>query len=438
MINKDEAKQLLNEGLSQSKANETEILLIRGKSGLSRFANSVIHQSTSRQDDYLQVRAIIGKKIGIATTNQFSELQSVVDKAYSAAKLARQKKGFVSLPKEGSLEASDIRFSKQTAQFSPNQRADYIKQIFAQAQDYQAAGMLETSQEVMAVANTHGIFSFQKQTEANVNAIFYKDSESSYTYAISYDVDEINPQQLGKEAYEIAKRSKNPMTLQPGLYTVILQPAAVAEMLGLLALSGLGALTYQEKRSFMNNKIATSIAAANISIYDDASFAKSLGWLFDYEGVKRQKVDLIKDGIAKAVVYDSFTANRGKTRNTGHALPATSKYGPLPLNLVLETGEYSFEELISSTEKGILVNRFHYINLENPVETIFTGMTRDGTFLIEKGKATKPVSNLRFTQSILKALLEVEGMTKDAKLSPSLVGSYYVPAIKIKKFNFSS
>lgn len=437
-MKKEEAKQLLKEGLSQSLAGETEILLIRGQSGLSRFANSVIHQSTSRQDDYLQVRAFIGKKIGIATTNQVSELKLAVDKAYKAAKLASEKKDFVSLPKEGSIEVPDVRFSKETADFSPGQRAAYIEQIFRESRNYKAAGMFETSQEVMSIANSGGMFSFQRQTEANVNTIFYNDSESSYAYAASFDAGEIEAKKLGREAYEIASRSKNAIALEPGQYTVILKPAAVAEMLGLLALAGFGALSYQEKRSFMNGKIGKTIAAENITIFDDASFKSSLGWFFDYEGVERQRVDLVKDGKAKAVAYDSFTANRGKQKNTGHALPAISKYGPLPMNLVLQSGSATLEGLISSTEKGVLVNRFHYTNLENPVETVFTGMTRDGTFLIEEGKITKPVANMRFTQSILKALLEVEGLTKDAKLCPCLVGNYFVPAIKIKRFNFSS
>jgi len=438
VINKEEARSLLTDGLNSSSADETEILLIRGQDSLSRFANSQIHQSTVRQDDSLQVRAIVGKKIGIALTNQVTELKSTVEKACQAAKLATEKADFVSLPTEGALEADLAHYQENTAEFSPDQRAGYIAEIIKQAKDYKVAGMFETSAAAMAIANTGGIFSFQKQTEGNLNAIFSSVDEASYVFSVSDNVDEINAGELGRQAYEMAELCKNPVTLEPGSYTVILKPQAVAEMLSLLALAGFGALSFQENRSFMNTNIGKVIAAKDISICDDASNEKSLGWLFDYEGVKRQKVDFIKDGVANDVVYDSFTANRSGHKNTGHALPASSTYGPLPLNLVIEPGNSTVEELVGGTKRGLLINRFHYTNLENPIETIFTGMTRVGTFLIENGKTTKPITNMRFTQSILKALLEVEALTRQRTLAESLLGNMLVPALKIKSFNFSS
>ncbi len=438
MISKEETKKLMIESLSQSKADETEILLTRGKSELSRFSNSVIHQSTSKVDDYIQVRAVLGKKIGIASTNQVSELSSTIEKAYEAAKLSKEKADFVSLPSEGSIEAQGTRYSQETADFGPKERADYIGNIIEAAKDYKAAGMFETSAAFMAIANSKGIFSFQRQTEANLNTIIFNEDASAYSYTISYDAGKINPEALGKEAYGTVIKSKNPITIEPGVYTVVLKAAAVAEMLGLLSVAGFGALSYQEKRSFMNGKMGKQIASKKINLFDNASDKMSFGWLFDYEGVKREKVDLLINGVAKNVVFDSFTANRGKTKNTGHALPAGSTYGPLPLNLILDNGKEDVDELISGVDKGLLINRFHYTNLEDPVKTVFTGMTRDGTFLIEKGKVTTPVTNMRFTQNILKALLEVEGFSKERSLASGLGGYSYVPAAKIGKFNFSS
>lgn len=438
MISKEQAKQLLSEGLNNSVADQTEVLLISSNGGLSRFANSFIHQSTNSKDDYLQVRAIVDKKIGIATTNKLENLKTTADKAYQAAKLATQTADFVSLPTEGSIEADSQRYNQKTAEFGPIERADYIEKIIKEAKDYGAAGMFETGEAAMAVANSNGIFSFQKITEANINTIFYSDSESSYSYAVSSDAESIDARKVGQEAYRMAVESKNPVALDPGKYTVILKPAAVADMIGMLAFAGMSALAYQENRSFINGKIGQQIVSDKVTITDDAMSNQSMGWLFDYEGVKKSKVDMIKEGKAIDVVYDSFTANRGKHANTGHALPATSKYGPLPLNLIFKEGTASIDDLIGSTEKGLLINRFHYINLENPIETIFTGMTRDGTFLIENGKIKKAVKNLRFTQSILKALLELEDISAERILASSLTGYYFMPGLKIKSFNFSS
>ena len=438
MISKEEAKEKLKEGLEHSPAEQTEIMMIQGKSSVSRFANSQIHQNTNRIDDSLQVRAVVDKKIGVATTNQLTKLKKTVEKAYEAAKLSTQIADFVSLPKEGSIDAGSYRYNEKTAKFNPDDREAYIQKVVEQAKGYQAAGVFETGEATMAIANSNGLFSFQKQTEADLNTIFFGDEESSYAYAADFNADNIDPEKVGLEAFEIVEKSKNPITIEPGKYTVVLKPAAVAEMLGMLAYAGMGALAYQEKRSFMNTNIGKKIATADVDIYDDAHNKHSMGWLFDYEGVKRSKVDLIKDGVAKDVVYDSFTAQRAKHENTGHALPASSKYGPMPFNLVMDPGKTPYEELISETEKGLLINRFHYTNFENPLETTLTGMTRDGTFLIENGVVTKPVSNMRFTQSILGALNSVEAIGSEAQLASGLIGYSYVPALKIKSFNFSS
>ena len=438
MISKEEARAKLNEGLEHSKAEQTEILMIQGKSSVSRFANSSIHQNTNRFDDSLQVRAVIDKKIGVASTNQLANIKQTVDQAYEAAKLSTQIADFVSLPKEGSIEADSDRYSANTAQFSPQDREAYIAKVVSKTNGYQAAGVFETGEAVMAVANSNGLFSYQKQTEADLNTIFFGEEESSYAYSIGYDTSSIDSEKVGREAFDIVDKNKNPITLDPGKYTVILKPAAVAEMLGMLAYAGMGALAYQEKRSFMNAKMGQKIAADNVNVYDDAHNKHSMGWLFDFEGVKRQRVDLIKNGVANDVVYDSFTAQKAKHINTGHALPASSKFGPMPFNLVMEPGDVPYNEFVSNVEKGLLITRFHYTNFENPLETILTGMTKDGTFLVENGKATKAVSNMRFTQSILDALLDVEAISSEAQLASGLIGYSYVPALRIKSFNFSS
>jgi predicted Zn-dependent protease len=172
----------------------------------------------------------------------------------------------------------------------------------------------------------------------------------------------------------------------------------------------------------------------NITIWDDATDPRGLATPFDWEGQPKRKITLIENGVARNVVYDSYTANKEGKQNTGHALPAPNTGGPLPLNLFLASGDASADEMIASTQRGILVTRFHYVNIIHEKDTILTGMTRDGTFLIENGKRTKPLKNLRFTQSIVEALSNVETIGKESALAEYA----YVPPLKISKFSFTS
>jgi predicted Zn-dependent protease len=237
-----------------------------------------------------------------------------------------------------------------------------------------------------------------------------------------------------------ALRSRNPTDIEPGAYTVILEEEAVADMVFYLSYMGLGALSVQEGRSFMSGRFGEKITGDNITIWDDGHDSRGLMFPFDYEGVPKQRVTLIENGVAKGVVYDSFTAGReGNKTSTGHGLPAPNTFGPIPANLFLAPGQATKEEMLASTERGIWVTRFHYTNPVHPVQTVLTGMTRDGTFLIENGQITRPLKNLRFTQSILEAFSQVEMLGSELKL---LRGDWdgfatCAPVVKIRGFQFT-
>jgi predicted Zn-dependent protease len=228
--------------------------------------------------------------------------------------------------------------------------------------------------------------------------------------------------------------------MPPGAYVVVLEPAAVTDILEFMAWFGFGGLGFVEGRTFMAGKLGQKVLGDNITILDDAYHSLQQGLPFDFEGLPRQRLTLVENGVAKAVVHDRVTARRAQTQTTGHALPQPSAEGPYPLDLVLSSGNSSVEEMISSTERGILVTRFHYTNLVEPMDLVLTGMTRDGTFLIEKGKVAAPLKNLRFTQSVVEALREVELISREQKTTHSDwgPGSYTAPALKIRRFNFSS
>jgi predicted Zn-dependent protease len=275
---------------------------------------------------------------------------------------------------------------------------------------------------------------------AHILTVAMGEDSSGYGSAAAMDVRALDPEAVGREAVDKALRSRNPTAIEPGAYTVILEAEAVADMLTTLGFLGLGALAVQEGHSFMNGRFGDRIAGENITIWDDGHDWRGVPMPFDCEGVPKQRVMLIENGVARGVVYDSFTAGRepGKT-STGHSLPAPNTSGPLPLNLFMAPGGATVEQMLASTQRGIWVTRFHYTNTVHPVQTVLTGMTRDGTFLIENGQLARPLKNLRFTQSILEAFGRAEMLGSELKLIVDDWDGFgvCVPAAKIRDFRFT-
>jgi predicted Zn-dependent protease len=266
------------------------------------------------------------------------------------------------------------------------------------------------------------------------------DTGSGYASATAMDVSDLDAKALGQVALDKALRSRQPTEIEPGAYTVILEEDAVADMLFTLGYLGFGALAVQEGRSFMNGHFGEQITGESITIWDDGHDPRGLMLPFDFEGVPKQRVMLIEQGIARGVVYDSFTAGREEGKaSTGHSLPAPNTFGPFPGNLFMAPGQATKEEMLASTERGIWVTRFHYTNPVHPVQTVLTGMTRDGTFLIEDGEIRQPLKNFRFTQSILEAFSRAEMVGDQLKLVSSGWGGsgVCVPALKLREFQFT-
>jgi len=244
---------------------------------------------------------------------------------------------------------------------------------------------------------------------------------------------------LGETALRKAEGSRAPGELAPGRYTVVLEPAAVAELVAFLAWLGLGAQSEQEGRSFLSGRMGERITGAGVTVVDDAFDPRSLGRPFDYEGTPRRRVSLIEDGVARAVVHDRRTARAAGVESTGHATAPPAVEGPLPYDLVLGTGTASLEELIASTARGILVTRFWYNRVVDARRTLVTGMTRDGTFLIEDGRIAGGLRNLRFNESVLEVLSRTEAAGRDAEPTQfDYSGNcVVVPALKVREFQFT-
>lgn len=438
----DEAsvRTLLQKVLSYSQAEQTEVLYLRSESALTRFANNYIHQNVAESDAELHVRAVVGKRVGVAHTNRLNDeaLRNVAAQALAIARVQPENPEFHSLPTPQPITAAPS-YSECTAQFTPEERARRVGIIVRLAREHnlEAAGAFATATNTTAVANSLGIFAYEPRTESESHAVVMADAGGSgYTQRVATDASTLDFETIAREAVEKALRSRNPIDIKLGEYEVVLDAYAVADMLQNLIFMGLSATAVQEERSFMNGHFGQQLANPRVTFYDDGHDPTGLPQAFDYEGVPRQRVVMIDHGIANAVVYDSFTAAREGKPNTGHALPAPNSYGPLPTNSMLEAGDATVAEMIGGIEHGLYVTRFHYTNTVHPVKTLFTGMTRDGTFLIEHGELTRPVKNLRFTQNILDVLRDVRAIGRERIQCTEYI-PVVAPAIHAARFNFT-
>lgn len=440
MLGAEEFRSIADDVLGRSRADETEVLVIAGDSALTRFAGSTIHQNVVERNVEVRVRAVVGRRVGVATANDLGDasLASVVERALSVARLQPETPDFPGLP-EKSPPAGIGAHRPETAACPPRQRAGMVKAIcdLADERGLSASGALATESPALGVANTRGVFQHDGWTRANLLTVIQDDEGSGYAERTHLSVDAIDAEAVGREAVDKALRSRRPSRVEPGEYQVVLEEYAVGELLSYLAYIGFGALALQEGRSFLRGRVGRAIADPRISIWDDGRDPNGLPLGIDYEGVPKQRVDIIREGVATGVVHDSLTAAREGRASTGHALPAPNTFGPFPMHLQMAAGDTPKEELARGIERGLWVTRFHYVNVLEPDRAALTGMTRDGTFLIERGEVVGPVTNLRFTQGMLDAWNDLGAVGRETLLIDTWAGSIRVPPLRLQRFAFT-
>jgi PmbA protein len=444
MLGETRTLDLLSKVLSKCKADQAEAIFLGRDLQLTRYANSYIHQNVAEHDQQIFLRLVFGQRIGAGSTNILTDdgIEGLVERVTEQAKHQPEVPDFKSLP--GPKPIPSVRaYYESTANCHPNVRASGVKLIcdLAAERGLVASGSFATSRGELAIVNSNGVNAYADATEAELTAVVMSDTSSGYAARLTANVDEIDPERIAREAIDKALRARNPVPIQPGSYPVVLEEYAVADMIGMLAYMGFGALAYQEGRSFM--KLGQKITGDKVTIWDDGLDEHGLPVPFDFEGVPKRHLDLIVEGIAVGLAYDTLTASREAKESTGHALPGHlfpggNPEGPLPTNLFMATGNDSRDDLAKDIDLGIWITRFHYTNVVHPVASIFTGMTRDGTFLIEKGEVTRPVRNMRFTQNILEALASCVRLSRSASLVRGPLGPTHVPALTLQTFNFSS
>src|SRR5438045_3014925 len=350
-------RALLQKILGYSQADQTEVVYLGTESALTLFANNSIHQNCPESNHELLVRAVAGKRVGVATTNRLDDesLRRVTEQALQIARLQPENPEFHSLPGPQPIVPAPA-YSELTARFSPEERAQHVGIIvqLARERGLESAGAFSTNASQVAVANSLGIFAYEPRTDSECHAVVMADERGSgYTQRMATDVSTLDFEAMAHEAVSTAQRSRKPIDIALGEYQVVLDTYAVGDMLQNLIFMGLSATAVQEERSFMNGQFGKQLLDACVTIYDDGHDPAGLPQAFDYEGMPKRRVVMFDHGMANAVVYDSFTAFREGKTDTGHALPAPNSWGPLPLHTMMESGDASLEELSWVVERGI-------------------------------------------------------------------------------------
>jgi predicted Zn-dependent protease len=439
---KQAAEQALH--LAGGDGRQAEVTLEGTDSQLTRYANNEIHQHVAERDVTTTVRIAIGKKVGSASTNGMDEptLRRLVEQATTVARLQRENADFDGFPGPFDLGVIAGGFAKSTEQATPEARAERVGIVCRRAAQagFIAAGHCSTRLTETAFANSTGTFAYHAGTHARLQAVVIGDTSSGYSVRQGTDFDALDAETVANEAASKAERGRDPQDLEPGEYDVVLEPYAAEDVLDFIARLGLQGRSVLEKTSFATGKIGERVLSELVTLRDDPLHPAGLLAPFDGEGVPKRPLTLVNRGVVETVTYDTVTAHKAgpPAKTTGHALPGGGFYGPVATNLCLESGELDREALIGKIDRGLLVTRFWYTRPVHPLSVTVTGMTRDSTFLIERGQITRPVKNLRFTQSYVQALQQVIAVGSQ----PLLVGDSYgspvlTPAIAIRSFTFT-
>jgi PmbA protein len=421
-------------------ATEAEALVVADDARLTRFANSEIHQNVAETNAEINLRFVVGRRVGVASSNRVDDeaLRRLADRAGAIARNSEELEDWGGLPEPTPIRGLPEGFARATAEATPELRAEGVRAVIAAADraGVIAYGSFATAAETMAVANSKGIRAAQARTTSQLLTVaMAPDGGSGYAESAAIDATTIDAGEIGREASEKARSTANPVSVEPGDWAVVLEEYAVVDLLSMLGYMGFSALAVQEERSFAEP--GRRVGSELVTIVDDGSDPATLPMAFDYEGVAKQRVELIDRGICRDVVYDAQTAARAGRSSTGHGLPAPNAYGPFPLNMAMSSGDTPRSELVAGLERGLLVTRFHYTNPVHPKLAIVTGMTRDGTFLVEGGRVVGPVRNLRFTQSYLAALAATSAVSRERRTLRGDFGGVVVPAVRIDNWTFT-
>jgi|SRR3954447_5845426 PmbA protein len=459
MLPHEQAAEIFDRIRKLSSADEVEVLFNGGHFALTRFANNTIHQNVSEENHVVSVRTVFGTRTARAFTNKFDDesLRHVVKSSENLARVQHPDPDLLPVAtREEASGAGSIddkapsRYFEQTAAITPELRAEGVRQIVGVADQHKltTAGVFSSGETFEGVFNSRGLSAWHTQTSAEISITMLAADSSGWQKANSPNVANLDPLRLAEIAAQKAVDSSVPTEVPAGKYTLILEPAAVLDIVGFMFWDYSG-MSILDQRSFLTGRIGTKLFGENVTIWDDVAHPLQAGSPFDGEGVRRRRVPLVEHGVIRRVVYARATAEKmkrsehknsvGVIEATGHGFSLPNEMGEMPVNIVFApvSDPQTVEQMIASTERGILVTRLWYIREVEPFEKMLTGMTRDGTFLIENGRVKGGLHNFRFNESLIHMLSSVEAMSVPVRSSGEESFDMVVPAMKVRDFNFT-
>jgi len=449
LLERDQAKALADRVLAMGKGDEMRVNISSEWSGNTRFAVGEITTSGEVTDGSVTITSTIGKRRASATTNVLEDasLRRTVDLAERLARLAPEDPEL--MPELGPQTYAPVNgYIARTADLGPESRAAATKRVIEgagqagkAAGDVSVAGFLEANAVSRAVATSKGLFAYHRSTDANLSTTVRTPdgTGSGWASAGARDWQNVNPATLGVRAAQKAVASRNPTAIEPGAYTVVLEPQAVADLIPLLG-GAFNARSADEGRSPFSKKgggtrLGEKIADQRVTIYSDPADADLLAQPFDAEGLPLKRNVWIENGILKNLSYSRYWAQKqGKEPTGGGGGGGGGGFGGFPGGLKMVGGSKTTDELIAGTVRGVLITHFFYIRFLDQRTVLLTGLTRDGTFLIENGKITRSLKNFRWNESPLFMLNKLDDL---GKAEPTAAGQV-MPAIRAKDFNFTS
>jgi len=437
ILSKEETKKILEKVLSFSKADGCSVTLNGQDRGNIRYARNSVSTSGEDSNVTLGVQSYYGKKSGSATINEFDDasLEKVVRRSEELAQLAPENPEFMEPLPQQSYGPDSKTFSEATAKITPDYRAQAAADSInpAAAKDVTAAGYLQDSRGFGSLMTSKGLYAYNQATSVDFTVTMRSNdgTGSGWAAADLNDVSKLNAAEVSKIAIDKSLMSRNAKAIEPGKYTVILEPAAGSDLIRLML--NMNARQADEGRSFLakkggGTKLGEKLVDERVNIYTDPWHSEVPGSPWAGDGLARKKMDLIKNGVVANLLYDRYWASQKGVEAT-----------PFPSNAIMDGGNASLEDMIKDTKKGVLVTRFWYIRPVDPQTLLYTGLTRDGTFYIENGKIKHPIKNFRFNESPVIMLNNLETLGKQVRAVTSEgATSLYMPYMKIRDFTFSS
>lgn len=428
----------------KSKNVEVEVHISSTNAATSRFANNEMTQNQVQELDSISLRVLAnGSQVRLSGQDLSKDgIESLVELAYKTATRLERDPNLLSLPKPDKVKLPRFkRYDEKTADMNADERARAVKKIIetVKKEEAVAAGIVSSLDSVSAIGNSRGIFQFHRQSEIECSITALYGSATGWAKAHATKASQIDVEKLARQAAEKARMGADPQDIAPGRYLTILEPAAVLDLLAFLWWD-FAATSHLDELSSLRDKLGQKVFSEKLTVRDDVHYKLQAGAPFDGEGLARQMVSLVENGVFKTIVSGRRAAAQGDFPLTNHGLVEPDSFGEMPLNIVVEGGQTSLEEMTKSVvgqKEAILLTRVWYVREVDPAKKLLTGMTRDGTFVVKNGKISHAVKNLRFNISLFDLLNNIVMLGPECRTAGEEGFPAVVPPMMVKDFNFT-